>query len=83
MKAHVVNLYVLLPADIQSEGERADAVSAAMSENLMMSGAILDWEYADQVERVVEIGDEYQPDEHSIAFMLGQEAIVTKKGDAV
>lgn len=57
MKARVVKLYILLPADVEGDGEVADYVSSIMSEQLVYNGEVLDWEYVDHAKREVTIPD--------------------------
>lgn len=45
IKAYIATVQLLLPGDMESTAEACDAASAALSENLMLSGAILDWSY--------------------------------------
>jgi hypothetical protein len=51
VKAFIATVQLVLPYDVTSEAEACDAVSGALSENLMAtSGAILDWSYLPMTE---------------------------------
>lgn len=52
---------LLLPDEITDQATACDAVSAALSENLMASGAILDWAYAEGI-------DGYTPGPERVLF---------------
>ena len=67
MNLYRATVQLLLPGDIADQATACDAVSAALSENLMASGAILDWAYAEEItgyapgpERVVFDGEEWE-----------------------
>jgi len=73
MKAHVVKIYILLPADIHEDSEVEQAMQHIMSEKLMFDGHILDWEFVDVEERVIEIGEEWDPSANSISISLEED----------
>jgi hypothetical protein len=50
VKGYIATVQIVLPYDVTSEAEACDAVSGCLSENLLMSGAILDWSYLPMTE---------------------------------
>jgi hypothetical protein len=71
MKVFHATVHIILPADVVDEGMACDAISACLSENLQVSGAILDWGYTDpKFPMQIEVPDEYDEGDYEVALVL-------------
>lgn len=66
-QAYFATVHLLLPLDVQGDGEAADAISGLLTESGIYENALLDWSYSSDGERYlharpVEIPDNYDRD---------------------